>query len=84
MRRKLYELALWYIGKCNKKWDSSGTKERVEKLKRLTYRSGTDNKACLVYGAAHEWEKCTRYCVIDNAIQRLAAYEDATGLKNDN
>lgn len=84
MRRKLYEFALWYIGRCNRKWDSTGTGERVKKLKRLTYRSGTDKKAYLVYGAAREWEKCTKYCVIDNAIQRLADYEDAACLKDDN
>lgn len=78
MKRKLYELALWYIGKCNKEWDSPGTKERVLQLKRLTYRHGPDGRASLSYGMAREWEKCARYYVIDNAIQRLADYEDAT------
>lgn len=75
MKRKLYELALWYIGKCNNKQNSPDTEACVKSLKRLTYRC-TDGKAYLKYGNTREWEKCTRFYVIDNAIQKLADYED--------
>ena len=70
---KLYNLAVWYIGKCNLKWDKP-TKD-IEKLDRLTYKNC--GKAYLLYGADAEWRRFSRYYVLDNAIQRLAKYEDA-------
>lgn len=69
---KLYKLALWYVGKCNKEWDKP--KKEIQKLDRLTYRNG--DKAYLLYGADNEWQKFGRYDVLDNAIQKLANYED--------
>lgn len=63
---------MWYIGKCNKQWDKP-IKE-IKKLDRLTYRNGA--KAYLRYGADCEWQKFSRYDVLDNAIQKLANYED--------
>lgn len=68
----LYKFAIWYIGKCNTKWNQP-VKELVS-LDRLTYRVG--DKAYLLYGADAEWQKISRYDVIDNAIQKLAKYED--------
>ena len=41
---------------------------------RLTYYNR--DKAYLNYGANCEWENMYRYEVIDNAIQKLAMYED--------
>ena len=73
MRSKLYKLAIWYIGKCNSKWDKP-TKE-IKSLDRLTYRNV--DKAYLSYGADAEWRSFSRYDVLDNAIQRLAEYEEA-------
>ena len=70
---KLYKLAVWYIGKCNLRWDKP-TKD-IDKLDRLTYRNC--GKAYLLYGADAEWRNFSRYDVLDNAIQRLAKYEDA-------
>ena len=72
IKNKLYKLAMWYIGKCNKQWDKP-IKE-IKKLDRLTYRNGA--KAYLRYGADCEWQKFSRYDVLDNAIQKLANYED--------
>lgn len=69
---KLYKLAVGYIGKCNLQWDKP-TKE-IDKLDRLTYRSC--GKAYLLYGADAEWRNFSRYDVLDNAIQRLAKYEE--------
>lgn len=69
---KLYRLAMWYIGKCNREWDSP-VKE-IGELDRLTYRN--IDRAYLKYGADSEWQKFSRYDVLDNAIQRLADYED--------
>jgi hypothetical protein len=69
---KLYKLAVWYIGKCNLKWDKQT--KGIEKLDRLTYRNC--GKAYLLYGADAEWRNFSRYDVLDNAIQRLAKYED--------
>lgn len=76
MKRKLYNLALWYIGKCNAKWYSKDT--RIKSLKRLTYHSS--DKAYLICGHDAEWEKMAGYDVMDNAIQKLAEYEDKAEL----
>lgn len=71
---KLYKLAIWYIGRCNNKWQKSKQKQ-LESLHRLTYKSlGT--KYLLLYGADAEWRKFSRYDVLDNAIQKLGAFED--------
>lgn len=69
---KLYKLAVWYIGKCNKKWDKP-IKE-LKTLGKLTFRNET--KAYLLYGMDYEWKNFSRYDVLDNAIQRLAEYEN--------
>lgn len=72
MKCKLYRLAVWYIGKCNKKWDKP-TKE-IKTLDRLTYRNG--DKAYLFYGGDAEWQNFSRYDVLENAIQKLEKYEN--------
>ena len=69
---KLYKLAVWYIGKCNLKWDKPT--KGIDKLDRLTYRNC--GISYLLYGADAEWRKFSRYDVLENAIQRLAKYED--------
>ena len=69
---KLYKLAVWYIGKCNLQWDRPVN--NIDKLDRLTYRNC--GKAYLLYGYDAEWRNFSRYDVLDNAIQRLAKYED--------
>lgn len=76
MRSKLYKLALWYIGKCNVEWNKRSFKNELESLDRLTYWNF--GKYMLTYGADAEWRKFSRYEVLDNAIQKLAKYEDAT------
>lgn len=76
MNSKLYKLALWYIKKCNAKCKNQ-YKEKFESLKpltRLTYW-GFD-KYLLLYGADAEWQIFNKYDVLDNAIQRLAEYEN--------
>ena len=73
MNSKLYKLALWYIKKCNAKCENQ-YKEKVESLNRLTYR--THDKYLLLYGADAEWQIFNKYDVLDNAIQRLAEYEN--------
>ena len=73
MNSKLYKLALWYIKKCNAKC-ANQYKEKVESLPRLTYR--THDKYLLLYGADTEWQIFNKYDVLDNAIQRLAEYEN--------
>ena len=76
MNIKLYKLALWYIKKCNAKCKNR-YKEKFESLKpltRLTYW-GFD-KYLLLYGADAEWQIFDKYDVLDNAIQRLAEYEN--------
>lgn len=75
MKEKLYKLAIWYIGKCNAKWNRP-IKE-LNTSNKLTYRSG--NKAYLLYGADAEWRSFSRYDVLDNAIQKLAEYEEKEG-----
>lgn len=73
MKSALYKLAVWYIGKCNAKWNKPTP--GLKSLKRLTYR-GCD-KAYLLCGSDAEWRNFSRYDVLDNAIQKLADYEDA-------
>ena len=76
MNIKLYKLALWYIKKCNTKCKNQ-YKEKFESLKpltRLTYW-GFD-KYLLLYGSDAEWQIFNKYDVLDNAIQRLAEYEN--------
>ena len=73
MNSKLYKLALWYIKKCNTKYKDQ-YKEKVESLPKLTYYQS--NKYKLLYGADAEWQIFDKYDVLDNAIQRLAEYEN--------
>ena len=76
MNSKLYKLALWYIKKCNVKCKNQ-YKEKVKSLKsltRLTYW-GFD-KYLLLYGCDAEWQIFDKYDVLNNAIQRLAEYEN--------
>ena len=73
MNSKLYKLALWYIKKCNAKC-ANQYKEKVESLPKLTYR--THDKYLLLYGDDAEWQIFNKYDVLDNAIQRLAEYEN--------
>ena len=73
MSSRLYKLALWYIKKCNAKWENQH-KEKVESLTRLTYWNF--DKYMLLYGADAEWKIFGRYDVLDNAIQRLGEYEN--------
>ena len=72
MKAKLYKLAIWYINKCNEKWNIP-VKE-LNSLDRLTFRR--NDKAYLLYGADAEWKCFSRYDVLNNAIQKLAEYED--------
>lgn len=71
MERKLYRLAIWYIGKCNAKWGKSG--RNINPIGRLTYWAW--NKYLLLFGADAEWQNFKRYDILDNAIQKLADYE---------
>ena len=73
MNSKLYKLALWYIKKCNAKYKDQ-YKEKVESLPKLTYYQS--NKYKLLYGADAEWQIFDKYDVLDNAIKRLAEYEN--------
>ena len=73
MNIKLYKLALWYIKKCNAKYKDQ-YKEKVESLPKLTYWQS--NKYKLLYGCDAEWQIFDKYDVLDNAIQRLAEYEN--------
>lgn len=75
---RLYKLALWYIKKCNAKWEN-WHKDKVESLDRLTYWNF--GKYMLLYGADAEWQIFSRYDVLDNAIQRLAEYENIGTIK---
>lgn len=74
MASKLYKLALWYIGKCNAEWNKRKYTDELKSLDRLTYM--IFGKYVLLYGADAEWQKFSRYEVLDNAIQRLAQYEN--------
>ena len=69
----LYKIALKYIGWCNGK-SSDFIYGHLKNMDRLTYRNC--NKAYLSYGADSEWSKFKSYEVLDNAIQKLADYED--------
>lgn len=73
MNIKLYKLALWYIKKCNAKCKNR-YKEKVESLTRLTYLAF--DKYLLLYGGDAEWQIFDKYDVLNNAIQRLAEYEN--------
>ena len=73
MSSKLYKLAFWYIKKCNSKCTIQ-YKEKVKSLPRLTYR--TPDTYMLLYGADAEWQIFNKYDVLDNAIQKLAEYEN--------
>lgn len=75
MKAKLYKLALWYIGKCNAEWEKRKFTNELKSLDRLTYWNF--GKYMLTYGADAEWQKFSRYEVLDNAIQKLADYENA-------
>ena len=74
MASKLYKLALWYIEKCNNKWSKHSYGEKLKSLHRLTYWNF--GKYMLTYGADAEWRIFSRYEVLDNAIQKLAKYEN--------
>ena len=76
LKSRLYKLALWYIRKCNAEWNKRSFKNELEALDRLTYWNF--GKYMLTYGADAEWQIFSRYEVLDNAIQKLAKYEDAT------
>ena len=69
----LYKIALKYIGWCNGR-QSDVTYGHLKNMDRLTYRNC--DKAYLSYGADSEWSKFKSYEVLDNAIQKLAEYED--------
>lgn len=69
----LYKIALKYIGWCNGR-PSDIMYGRLKNMDRLTYRNC--DKAYLSYGADSEWSKFKSYEVLDNAIQKLAEYED--------
>lgn len=74
MASKLYKLAIWYIGKCNEKWNKRKFEGELKALDRLTFKMF--GKYVLFYGADAEWQKFSRYEVLDNAIQKLAKYEN--------
>lgn len=78
LKCKLYKLSLAYIGEFNRaridEFNLSDDLSRLNIHGRLTYYNR--DKAYLNYGANCEWENMYRYEVIDNAIQKLAMYED--------
>ena len=74
MANKLYKLALWYIEKYNSKWGKRSFKNELNSLDRLTYWNF--GKYTLAYGVDDEWRVFSRYEVLDNAIQKLAEYEN--------
>lgn len=74
MKSKLYKLALWYIGKCNAEWNKRKFADDLKSLDRLTFWNF--GKYMLFYGADAEWRIFSRYEVLDNAIQKLAKYEN--------
>ena len=76
MNNKIYRLARYYIKRCNNKWknNQNPNKEILKSLTRLTYWAF--DKYLLLYGADAEWQIFNKYDVLDNAIQRLAEYEN--------
>lgn len=79
LKCKLYKLSLAYIGEFNKaridyEYCLQDDLSKLNRYGRLTYHNL--DKAYLNYGADGEWENMFRYEVIDNAIQKLAMYED--------
>lgn len=80
MSSKLYKLALWYIGKCNKKWNKNN-ENNIKKLDRLTYKNS--ERYMLFYSADAEWQNFSNYDVLDNAIQKLAKYENEEAYDRD-
>lgn len=73
--RWLYNLALKYIGYCNREWGKYRYHYMdIKNLIYLTYKSGT--KYYLKYGADAEWSCFSNYDILDNAIQRLGKYEE--------
>lgn len=73
--RWLYNLALKYIGYCNREWGKYRHYYMdIKNLKYLTYNSGT--KYYLKYGVDAEWSCFSNYDILDNAIQRLGKYEE--------
>lgn len=75
----LYKIALKYIGWCNGR-QSDVTYGHLKNMDRLTYRNC--DKAYLSYGADSEWSNFKSYEVLDNAIQRLAEYEDVEEMES--
>lgn len=75
----LYKIALKYIGWCNGR-ASDIMYDHLKNMDRLTYRNC--DKAYLSYGADEEWSKFKSYEVLDNAIQKLADYEDEEEKEN--
>nr|DAH20445.1 MAG TPA: hypothetical protein [Bacteriophage sp.] len=71
----LYKLAIRYIEQYNMHRRSLVDRRDIQRLSRLTYRSNT-GWAYLFYGNDAEWSKFSRYDVLENAIQKLADYED--------
>lgn len=69
----LYKIALKYIGWCNG-MQPVIMYDHLKNMDRLTYRNC--DKAYLSYGADSEWSNFKSYEVLDNAIQKLADYED--------
>ena len=76
MNNKIYRLARYYIKRCNNKWKNNQypNKEILKSLTRLTYWAF--DKYLLLYGCDEEWQIFNKYDVLDNAIQRLAEYEN--------
>lgn len=76
MNNKIYRLARYYIKRCNNKWKNNRypNKEILKSLTRLTYWAF--DKYLLLYGCDAEWQIFDKYDVLDNAIQRLAEYEN--------
>ncbi len=75
MKKLLYKLAVWYIGRYNMYHSNFIYSRDLKKLSRLTYRSNT-GLAYLFYGSDTEWRNFSNYEVLEYAIQKLADYED--------
>ena len=79
LKCKLYKLSLAYIGEFYKavvdyEYNLQYGIDILNNYSRLTYYN--QDKAYLNYGADNEWKNMYHYEVIDNAIQKLAMYED--------